>query len=60
MSYTPGKGGQVLAATTAPIVAANVLPQAGMSFATQLSIAAAAGMLVWAAVYMLNAKFGKR
>jgi LPXTG-motif cell wall-anchored protein len=58
-----GQGGKVLGACTgiaAACAGATVLPQTGMNAAIQLAIAAAAGLVAWAAVYMASTKFGSR
>jgi LPXTG-motif cell wall-anchored protein len=54
MAYTPGQGGVVLAAaTTAPTaIVATTLPQTGMSMVNEIAISVAAGMAVWALVYL--------
>lgn len=46
--------------TTSAIVAANVLPSTGMNLAVELALSVAAGLAVWAVVYMLTVKFSKR
>jgi zinc transporter ZupT len=52
--YTPGKGAGAVLATAA------VLPVTGMNSATQIALAVAAGLAVWAVVYMAAAKLNKR
>jgi hypothetical protein len=55
--YGQGNGtGAVLAAATT----ATVLPVTGMNNAVQIALAAAAGLAVWAVVYVAYAKYGKR
>ena len=44
-----------------PVVAtAAVLPVTGVNNAVEIALAAAAGLAVWAVLYMANAKYGKR
>ena len=45
----------VLAATTT-VAGATVIPQMGMSQATHYAVAAAAGLLAWAVVYIVQSK----
>jgi zinc transporter ZupT len=57
--YTPGK---VLGActTAATVAGCATLPVTGMNSATQIALALAAGLAVWAVVYMAAAKLNKR
>ena len=48
--------GVVLAAATT----ATVLPLTGVSNAVEIALAAAAGLAVWALVYVAVAKYGQR
>ncbi|HEY2004003.1 MAG TPA: LPXTG cell wall anchor domain-containing protein [Candidatus Saccharimonadia bacterium] len=53
--------GQVLGSCTiaggAAAACTTVLPQTGMSSATHVAVAAAAGLATWAVVYMAQAMF---
>jgi hypothetical protein len=55
-------GGQVLGVTTAAAttVTAVSIPATGMDTVVQVAVAAAAGLAVWAGVYMVGSMFGKR
>jgi hypothetical protein len=53
--------GKVLGVATAAGTTATVaaLPQAGGDMAVQIAVAAAAGLAVWAGIYVVQAMFGK-
>jgi hypothetical protein len=55
------KTGNVLGACAgaATCVTAAVMPSTGMDTAVQIAVAAAAGLAVWAGVYIVGAFFGK-
>ena len=52
---------QVLAASVAAatVTTAAVMPATGMNSAVQIAVAAAAGLVVWAGIYIVGAFFGK-
>lgn len=58
-SIEPGKGGGIVAPVLGAATAA-VLPQTGMNSAVEIALAAAAGLAVWAVVYVAMTKFAKR
>jgi hypothetical protein len=58
-SIEPGKGGGLIA----PVLGAStvaVLPRTGVNSAIEFALAAAAGLAVWALVYVAMNKFSKR
>ena len=57
--YTPKATPQVLGAAVGGL-GASVLPQTGVNSVVQIALALAAGLAVWALVYVVMAKFGKR
>jgi len=52
--------GSVTPVVLGAAAAAGVLPLTGMSNAVEIALAAAAGLAVWALVYVAVTKFGKR
>lgn len=54
--YTPTPVAPVLGAATTAVA----LPMTGASNVVQIALAAAAGLAVWAMIYVGVAKFGKR
>jgi len=55
--YGQGNGTPVVLGAAAT---AGVLPLTGVSNAVEIALAAAAGLAVWAMVYVVSAKYGKR
>ena len=58
-----GQGSSAIVPVAGAVLGAStmaVLPQTGMTNAVQIAIAAAAGLVVWAVLYVGMAKFGKR
>ncbi|HSX01779.1 MAG TPA: LPXTG cell wall anchor domain-containing protein [Candidatus Saccharimonadia bacterium] len=58
MLYGKGSGTVLGAATGGAAVVA--LPQTGANTTVQIALAVAAGLAVWAAVYVARAKFSQR
>jgi hypothetical protein len=56
--------GEVKGQSIVPVLAgglgAGVLPRTGMNTATQIALAIAVGLAVWALAYMAMSKFSKR
>ena len=55
MNYTPGLGGVAVGVATGGVVG-GILPVTGSNTAIQLAIATAAGLIAWAAVYVIVRK----
>lgn len=49
-----------VSAVVGTAAAATVLPTTGMNLTVELALSAAAGLAVWAVIYMLNAKLSSR
>ena len=55
-----GQTPKVIAPVAGTVLGASVLPVTGMTNAVQIALAAAAGLAVWALVYVAGTKFSKR
>ncbi len=58
--YGYGNATGLVLGTGTGVVAATTLPVTGTNWVVDLALAAAAGLAVWAMVYVLNTKLNKR